>query len=54
MENADYIEKEVYFTYCETCKHKELADTECPCFECLDSPTNMLSHKPVKWEEKGE
>lgn len=45
--------KEVYFDkYCETCKHKDLADTESPCRECLDEPGNINTHKPTKWEEK--
>lgn len=44
--------KEVYFhEFCKTCKHKEVKNTEEPCNECLDNPTNLYSHKPVKWEE---
>lgn len=38
--------------YCETCEHKDIEETEDPCTECLESPTNLFSHKPVKWEEK--
>lgn len=45
--------KEVYFhEYCKTCKHKEVKNTEDPCNECLSNPTNLYSHKPVKYEEK--
>lgn len=45
--------KEVYFDqYCKTCKYWELEDTEEPCNECLGEPTNLYSHKPVKWKEK--
>ena len=47
--------KEVYFhEYCETCKHRETKNTEEPCNECLDNPTNLYSHKPVKWEENDD
>lgn len=45
--------KEVYFhEYCETCKHKKVANTDDPCDECLSEPINLYSHKPVKWEAK--
>lgn len=45
--------KEVYFDkYCKTCKHKDLKEEEFPCDICLEEPTNLNSHKPVKWEEK--
>ena len=49
----DQIYKEVYFDqYCKTCEHADLKDTDKPCCECLDNPTNLYSHKPVKYEEK--
>jgi hypothetical protein len=45
--------KEVYFhQYCETCKHKNVAEKDEPCSECLEYPTNTDSHKPVKYEKK--
>lgn len=45
--------KEVFFfQYCETCKHKELSDTEEPCFTCLDKPVNIFSHRPTCYEEE--
>ena len=37
--------------YCETCKHKGVAEPEDPCNECLENPMNLFSHKPIKWEE---
>lgn len=47
--------KEVYFhQYCETCKHKDKEENEFPCDECLDSPLNLYSHKPTRWEEKDD
>lgn len=51
MINYEY--KEVYFhEYCKKCKHEDVKDTKDPCNECLDNPTNLYSHKPVKFEEK--
>jgi hypothetical protein len=45
--------KEVHFhEYCKTCKHKDLSEAEDPCFDCLDNPVNVHSHKPVHYEEK--
>lgn len=45
--------KEVYFMdYCKKCKHEKLKETEEPCSECLAEPTNLHSHKPVRYEEK--
>lgn len=45
--------KEVYFDqYCKTCLHKDTAEKDEPCFECLAEPANVDSHKPVKWVEK--
>lgn len=49
----DDICKEVYFhEYCKTCKHEKLEEKFDPCNECLESGTNMESHKPVLWEAK--
>lgn len=49
----EQIEKEVYFNkYCESCKHFKIPDTDDPCNDCLDNPSNTYSHKPVNWEEK--
>ena len=45
--------KEVYFDqYCKSCKHKDLKETEEPCDECLSEPTNLDSHKPVRYDKK--
>ena len=51
MNGNDY--KEVYFhEYCKSCKYKKVENNEEPCNECLDEPTNLYSHKPVKYEKK--
>lgn len=47
----DHEYKEVYFhEYCEKCKYKDVDDVKDPCNECLDEPSNLYSHKPVKYE----
>ena len=45
--------KEVRFDiYCETCEYKEKEEKDCPCHECLDSPLNLYSEKPIKYKKK--
>ena len=45
--------KEVYFNkYCNTCVNKDTKEIEDPCYDCLNEPGNVDSHKPVHWEEK--
>lgn len=49
----DDIFKEVYFDeYCKSCIHKDLAESEEPCYSCLAEPENLYSHKPVKYVKK--
>lgn len=51
MDQQSY--KEVYFhEYCKTCKHEKTEDKDDPCNDCLSEPTNLDSHKPVKYEKK--
>lgn len=55
MSTADNDYQEVYFyQYCPKCKHEKVDDTkgQAPCHECLSEPTNLYSHKPVKYEAK--
>lgn len=45
-------EKEVRFDlYCSICKHAKLGEQDDPCFECLQHPSNIDSHKPVNFKE---
>lgn len=45
--------KEVYFDqYCKTCVHKDCAEAEDPCHECLNNCVNVNSHKPVRYIKK--
>ena len=49
----EQLYKEVYYhDYCKKCKHENVKDTEDPCNECLDTPINLYSHKPVNFKEK--
>lgn len=44
--------KEVYFNeYCPTCKYLKTNENDEPCEECLSSPVNLYSHKPINWKE---
>lgn len=50
---ASNNQKEVYFhKYCKTCKYYKNKETDDPCDECLNTPTNVDSHRPVNWEQK--
>lgn len=46
---SDYLLVD-FSRYCKSCKHKDILETEDPCNECLENPTNLYSHKPVKYE----
>lgn len=47
-------EKEVlYFNYCSKCKYRTLPENEEPCETCLSEPSNLDSHKPIKFERGG-
>lgn len=40
----------VDYTYCMNCKHLLSTDPDGPCSECLETPTNINSQKPVNYE----
>ncbi len=47
------IYKEVYFDrYCKNCTYEKTAEKDEPCYECLNNPVNLYSHKPVNFEKK--
>lgn len=48
----EYIDKIVDFSWCKKCKHEDLDDYTNPCHDCLNSPTNVHSSKPINFEEK--
>ena len=45
--------KEVDFnTYCEICENRDLNGYEEPCDECLSTPYNLNTSKPINFKEK--
>lgn len=50
MENRELIVE--FDKYCKTCQHKDLAETDPPCDDCLEHPTNLHSNKPVCYESR--
>lgn len=51
VNNDDYLLVD-FGTYCAKCKHKDKADTDSPCDDCLSAPVNLHSVKPIKFEKK--
>lgn len=50
MNNRD---KEVYYNeYCKSCKYANTIEYKSPCNECLDTPSNTYSHRPVYYKPK--
>ena len=46
--------KEVKFAeYCKKCEYKNVSesDDKGPCWDCLEQPTNIDSHKPLYFKE---
>ena len=41
-----------FWNWCYKCKHKDKAELDDPCFDCVAEPVNEDSHKPVKYEEE--
>lgn len=39
--------------YCKICKHFELKESEDPCNECLCTPANEHTDRPICWTERG-
>lgn len=49
--DSEYREVD-YHIYCEKCKHYENKGYESVCEECLDTPINLYTNKPIKYKEK--
>lgn len=41
-----------YERYCNQCAHEKKKEEEDPCRECLNTPANEDSHRPVKFKKK--
>lgn len=51
MNEGEFVE--VHFNeYCSRCKYKDVKEPNDPCEECLSNPTNLGTHRPVKYEPK--
>jgi hypothetical protein len=37
--------------YCNTCRSKDVKESDRPCSECLAEPARQYSSKPAKYEE---
>lgn len=47
--------KEVFFDeYCKHCKYWGCKDDDDPCDECLNTPYNENSHKPINFKDYEE
>lgn len=47
--------KEVrYDEYCKKCMYEDLDESQDPCDDCLNEPSNTDSHKPVCYKERAE
>ena len=47
--------KEVrYDLYCHRCQYETYKEGEDPCDECLSTPYNENSHRPINWKERKE
>lgn len=48
----EYINKIVDFEYCRKCEYGDKLPSEDPCHDCLTSPTNIHSTKPINFKQK--
>ena len=46
------MQKIVDFEWCKKCEHYNVVDWDDPCDECLNSPTNEDSHRPVYFKDR--
>lgn len=49
----DSHEKEVYFgEYCKKCIHEKEPEDSDACNDCLNNPSNIDSHKPIRFKAR--
>ena len=53
MENHRYDEHIVNFYLCNFCEHKNKAENEEPCCDCLDYAGNLNSRRPIHFKDNG-
>ena len=40
--------------YCKKCEYNNTAESDVPCWECLEQPVNYHSEKPIHFKERDE
>ena len=53
MDNTPFKKFCDFYTYCKTCKHKDVPETEDPCDECLRVPAREFTFKPFNYKRGG-
>lgn len=48
MENEEKLVE--FEKWCPACVYEQLSESESPCFECLEDPVNVNSHRPTRFE----
>lgn len=51
MANDEDLVEVDFEKYCPLCSYKDLKESKDPCNECLTTPANYNSAKPIKWKE---
>ena len=56
MDYESHLKFVEYEKYCHRCEHYEEdeGDPKSKCYECLDNPVNIDSHKPINYKGKFE
>lgn len=50
---SEIVEQFVEFDkYCNKCEYKDLENFKSPCNECLESPVNIYTTRPIKFKEQ--
>lgn len=52
MDNTPFKKFADYYKYCKTCAHKDVEATEDPCDECLRTPAQEFTHRPINYKSK--
>lgn len=53
MSDYHIRDKIVQFTLCQYCEHWKKSESEEPCCDCLDNPSNVESRRPIHFKDNG-
>lgn len=53
IDNGINREKIVSFQFCRFCEHKNKLESDEPCCDCLDYPSNIDSRRPIHFKDNG-